>query len=97
VPAEGTVALGQQMPPSLLQPSRMVEQRPPAADADLESDHRSEHPGDHARGQHDAHVELALARQRARRDQGGVAQAGQAGPQDHDEHEQEEVLGQFHG
>jgi hypothetical protein len=50
----------------------------------------------HGRREHDADVEPAFARQRARRDQRRVPRAGQADTHDRDEDEQDYVLGQAH-
>ena len=78
--AEGVIALGQQLQATLLQPSRMVEQRTSAPLADPESDDRSQHPGDQRREQHETDVELALARQAARRDQRRIPGPGMPAP-----------------
>jgi hypothetical protein len=95
--AEGTVAFGQQFPAPFLDSSRVVEHLAPPAPADLISGDRAQHPGGRRGRDQDAHVELALSGQRARRDQRRVTGPGYAGSQDHDEREQDDVLGQGHG
>ena len=95
--AEGTVAFGQQFPAPFLDSSRVVEHLAPPAPADLISDDRAQHPGGRRGREQDAHVELALSGQRARRDQRRVTGPGYAGSQDRHEREQDDVLGQGHG
>jgi len=71
--SEGPVAFGKQFQAHFPEPSRVFEQPASLADTDLISSQRTEHPGDHSRGEHDAYVEPAFSRQRARRDQRRIA------------------------
>src|SRR6478735_8652937 len=67
-----------------LKASRVVEQRASPAGTDHEPDDRAQHPGDPGRGQHDPNIELALSRQRARRDQRRITRTRYSGSHDRD-------------
>src|SRR5450432_565045 len=75
----------------------MVEQPASTVDTNHISNDRTQHPGSHSRDEHDPYIELALSSQRARRDQGRITRARQAGSHDRDEREHDDVLGHAHG
>jgi hypothetical protein len=78
--SECVVAFGQQFQACFLKSSRVFKQPASPADTDLISDERTGHPGDHGRDEHDAYVQPTFSSQRARRDQGRIAEDRQAAP-----------------
>jgi hypothetical protein len=97
VPAEGVIAFCEQLQACFLESSWVFEQPASLPDTNRISHERTEHPGGHRRGEHDAQIEPTFSGQRARRDQRCIAGARHAGAQNRDEHEQDDVFGQIHG